>query len=79
MTKLSSHYREDSSDGLDPEIREYLDREYFAKLENVDVAHPKLLVAFAGGNALLQLGMADLEDARHLQGGKALRGGRDLP
>ena len=52
MTKLSSHYREDSSDGLDPEIREYLDREYFAKLENVDVAHPKLLVVFAGGNAI---------------------------
>ncbi len=52
MTKLSPSYREDSSEGIDPEIRAYLDKEYFYKLDNLDVKNPKLLVVFAGGNAV---------------------------
>lgn len=34
------------------ELREYLDKEYFRKLDNLDVENPKLLVVFAGGNAV---------------------------
>lgn len=52
MTKLSPSYREDSSEGIDPEIRAYLDKEYFYKLDNLDVKNPKLLIVFAGGNAV---------------------------
>lgn len=51
-SKLSPHYRNDSSDGLDPEMRDYLDKEYFRKLEHLDEKNPKLLVVFAGGNGI---------------------------
>lgn len=49
--KLSKHYRNDSDTGLDPEIRAYLDKEYFSKLPNINRRNPKLLVLFSGGNA----------------------------
>lgn len=51
-SKLSPHYRNDSSDGLDLKMRDYLDNEYFCKLEYLDVGNPRLLVVFAGGNGI---------------------------
>ncbi|HEU0266289.1 MAG TPA: AAA family ATPase [Candidatus Saccharimonadaceae bacterium] len=50
--KLSPHYRDDSVDMLDAETQDYLDREYFQKLPNLDVPHEKLLVVFAGGTGV---------------------------
>lgn len=50
--KVSPRYRNDSSDGIDQDIREYLDKEFFSQLEYVDYQNPKLLVVFAGGNAV---------------------------
>lgn len=50
--KLSPRYRQDSSEGIDPKIREFLDKEYLQKLNNLEVSNPKLLVVFAGGNAV---------------------------
>lgn len=52
MAKLSPRYRQDSADGLDSGMREYLDKEYFAKLDHLDKQNPKVLVVFAGGNAV---------------------------
>lgn len=52
MAKLSPHYREDSSGGLSPSWREYLDKEYFSQLPHLEVVNPRLLVVFAGGNAV---------------------------
>lgn len=50
--KISPHYRNDSSEGLDVGLRDYLDKEYFHKLEYLNEENPKLLVVFAGGNAI---------------------------
>ena len=50
--KLSPSYRNDSSEGVNPELRDYLDREYFQELDHIDKTNPKLLVVFAGGNAV---------------------------
>ena len=50
--KLSPKYRDDPSEGIDPEMRDYLDANYFAKLDNIHHHNPKLLVVFAGGNAV---------------------------
>lgn len=50
--KVSPRYREDSSEGIDSEMRDFLDNEYFAKLNNIYHTNPKLLVVFAGGNAV---------------------------
>lgn len=52
MSKLSPRYRNDSSEGIDPHLRNYLDSNYFAKLANIEESNPKLLVVFAGGNAV---------------------------
>ena len=50
--KLSPKYRDDPSEVIDPEMRDYLDANYFAKLDNIHHHNPKLLVVFAGGNAV---------------------------
>ena len=34
------------------ELREYLDKEFFEKLDNINEKNPKILVVFAGGNAV---------------------------
>lgn len=52
MANISKYYRNDSSDGLDDELREYLDAEFFSKLDYINEKNPKLLVVFAGGNAV---------------------------
>lgn len=52
MNQLSRHYLEDSVDGLPDEIKQYLDERYLRNLPNQDIAHPKLLVVFSGGNAV---------------------------
>ncbi len=59
MEKISPRYRNDSSEGLDPKIRNYLDREYFANLEHVNEQNPKVLVVFAGGNAVGKSTLSD--------------------
>lgn len=50
--KLSPLYKNDSHTDLDPKIQDYLDMHYLQKLENIAVAHPKLLVVFSGGNGV---------------------------
>lgn len=57
--KLSPHYRNDSDDAVDPELREYLDENYLIKLQNISVRNPKLLVVFAGGNAVGKTALAE--------------------
>lgn len=52
MQPISPHYRNDSSEGLDDELRQYLDENYAAKLKNIRRDNPKLLVVFSGGNAV---------------------------
>lgn len=52
MDSLSPRYRNDPADGLEPDIRKYLDEHYFSKLAYLDTQNPKLLVVFAGGNAV---------------------------
>lgn len=52
MNKLTPHYRNDSVNDIDPGLVDYLDKEYFNKLPNLDVKNPKLLVVFSGGNAV---------------------------
>ena len=52
MDKLSTHYRTDSVERLDERIEEYLDKNYFDQLKNLDCSNPKLLVVFSGGNAV---------------------------
>lgn len=52
MDKLSPLYRNDAEAGIDPELRDYLDKEFFQKLANIDETNPKVLVVFAGGNAV---------------------------
>ena len=41
-----------SGEAIDPELRGYLDREFFQKLDNINATNPKVLVVFAGGNAV---------------------------
>lgn len=41
-----------SGEAIDPELRDYLDKEFFEKLDNINVVNPKVLVVFAGGNAV---------------------------
>lgn len=57
----------DTPTDLDPEMREYLDAEYFRTLENLDVRNPKLLVVFAGGNGVGKSTLAE-KIARELRG-----------
>ena len=52
LDKLSPHYRTDESGGIDPALSQYLDENYFRKLNNVNKTNPKLLVVFSGGNAV---------------------------
>lgn len=52
MKKLSPRYRNDPDTGIDPAIEEYLDKNYFYTLPNIDEDNPKLLVVFASGNAV---------------------------
>lgn len=52
LDKLSPHYRMDESEGIDPSLNEYLDENYFRKINNVNKTNPKLLVVFSGGNAV---------------------------
>lgn len=52
MNNISPRYRNDPIEGLDPVLRDYLDKEFFEKLEYVHEKHPKLLIVFAGGNAV---------------------------
>lgn len=66
MAKLSPQYRNDSSEGIDPKLRAYLDREFFEKLEYTHENNPKLLVVFAGGNAVGKSTLAvKIADAFH--------------
>lgn len=51
MLKLSTHYRSDSEEGLDPSIQKHLDIYYLSKLQNLNSPNPKLLVVYSGGNA----------------------------
>lgn len=50
--KISTYYREDEVEQLPEGMREYLDREFFFKLPYVEQKNPKMLVVFAGGNAV---------------------------
>lgn len=52
MQKLSPYYRDDGTEGLDAEIKAYLDEHYLKNLKNLDRINPKLLVVFSGGNAM---------------------------
>lgn len=52
MNKISPLYRNDAEEGIDPALRDYLDKEFFQKLANIDETNPKILVVFAGGNAV---------------------------
>ncbi len=52
MTQLTEHFRNDNPDGLPPEVKTFLDERYLAKLPELDISRPKLLVVFSGGNAL---------------------------
>lgn len=52
MDKISPSYRNDSEEGLETGMRDYLDEEFFEKLPYVHDNNPKLLVVFAGGNAV---------------------------
>jgi predicted kinase len=52
MAKLSPAYREDSSDILPPEIKEYLNQHYLKSLANLNSVQPKLAVLFSGGNSV---------------------------
>lgn len=52
MSKSSPLCRNDSSEGIDAELRDYLDREFFQKLDHLNEVNPKVLVVFAGGNAV---------------------------
>lgn len=52
MPKLSPTYREDDVDSLPNDVRAYLDQHYLPTLENTTKQNPKLLVVFAGGNAV---------------------------
>ena len=49
---LSPFYRNDPDGELDTEIAGLLDKEYFLQLDNIATSNPKLLVVFAGGNAV---------------------------
>lgn len=51
MKKLSPQYRNDEGVPIDPKLREYLNKEFLPKLDNLDTANPKVLVVFSGGNA----------------------------
>ena len=52
MKKLSPHYRTDPSTGVPTEVRDFLDKHFLARLENLHVIHPKLLVVFSGANGV---------------------------
>ena len=50
--KISTHYRQDPDEGIPDELRDFLDKEYFNELPYVAASNPKVLVVFAGGNAV---------------------------
>lgn len=52
QNKVSSRYKNDSVEGVDQAMREYLDEEFFSRLDYVNNKNPKLLIVFAGGNAV---------------------------
>lgn len=52
MKQLSPFYRNDDPEGIDEQIKEYLDKNYLQYLKNLDKSNPKLLVVFSGGNAM---------------------------
>lgn len=52
MNKLSAAYRQDEPDDLPFEIRDYLDEHFLKHLANFDKSNPKVLVVYAGGNAV---------------------------
>ncbi len=49
--KLSPHYRLDSTDGVDIDLRAKLDEIYLKKLENLHVSNPKICIVFSAGAA----------------------------
>jgi cytidylate kinase len=51
-TPLSPNYRHDDDQGLDPDLRTYLDQAYLQQLPHLATVNPKLLVVFSGGNAM---------------------------
>lgn len=52
MQQLSQNYRNDGTEGLEPEVKQYLDETYLHHLKNLEQPNPKLLVVFSGGNAV---------------------------
>lgn len=50
--KLSPLYRTDDAAGVPAEVKQYLDKTYFADLPHKTTANPKVLVVFSGGNAM---------------------------
>lgn len=48
----TSSYKDDSYDGVSVAVRSYVDEHYLKSLKNIQVANPKLLVVFSGGNAV---------------------------
>lgn len=48
----TSSYKDDSYDGVSAVIRSYVDEHYLKSLKNIQIANPKLLVVFSGGNAV---------------------------
>lgn len=52
MPKLSPNYRNDSTSGLSPKLKAYLDAHFLQELQNLHTPNPKLLVVFSGGNGV---------------------------
>ncbi len=52
MSQISPTYKNDKPGGVPPKLKEYLDVNYFANLQNIELSNPKLLVVFSGGNAV---------------------------
>jgi predicted kinase len=52
MQQLSRNYRNDDTNELPSETKDYLDEHYLGKLENLDKTNPKILVVFSGGSGV---------------------------
>jgi len=52
MDKLSQNYRNDDVSTLSAEVKDYLDQNFFQKLDNLQIVNPRVLVVFSGGSAV---------------------------
>ncbi len=66
MKKLSPFYRNDDLIGINNQLKEYLDEHYMLSLKNIELTNPKVLVVFAGGNAVGKTSLAiRIQDELH--------------